>query len=170
MVLRSACGGEGRLRSADTAERLRDALQAKAAEFDDVVKSGRTHLMDATPVRLGQEFGGYASQLEHGLRRLRNAAEGISAISHWSEPILNARSTPRLGTHSTVSTGALPSRTRFVSASVQPKPTRGTSASTRNARRRRTRTNQGDSAAAAKCAAMRASKQRPRVVGAERQS
>ncbi len=41
-------------------ERLRDALQAKAEEFDDVVKSGRTHLMDATPVRLGQEFGGYA--------------------------------------------------------------------------------------------------------------
>jgi hypothetical protein len=42
-------------------ERLRDALRAKAEEFDDVVKIGRTHLMDATPVRLGQEFGGYAS-------------------------------------------------------------------------------------------------------------
>jgi fumarate hydratase, class II len=47
-------------------ERLRDALQAKAREFDDIVKSGRTHLMDATPVRLGQEFGGYAAQIEHG--------------------------------------------------------------------------------------------------------
>ncbi|HEX5520694.1 MAG TPA: lyase family protein, partial [Longimicrobiaceae bacterium] len=48
-------------------ERLRDALAKKAEEFDDVVKSGRTHLMDATPVRLGQEFGGYAAQLEHAL-------------------------------------------------------------------------------------------------------
>jgi fumarate hydratase class II len=62
-------------------ERLRDALQAKAAEFDDVVKSGRTHLMDATPVRLGQEFGGYASQLEHGLRRLRNASEELAELA-----------------------------------------------------------------------------------------
>jgi fumarate hydratase class II len=62
-------------------ERLRDALQAKAVEFDDVVKSGRTHLMDATPVRLGQEFGGYASQLEHGLRRLRNAGEELAELA-----------------------------------------------------------------------------------------
>jgi fumarate hydratase class II len=56
-------------------QRLRDALQAKADEFDDVIKSGRTHLMDATPVRLGQEFGGYASQVAHGIRRLRNASD-----------------------------------------------------------------------------------------------
>jgi fumarate hydratase, class II len=62
-------------------ERLRDALQAKAVEFDDVVKSGRTHLMDATPVRLGQEFGGYASQLEHGVRRLRNASEELAELA-----------------------------------------------------------------------------------------
>jgi len=62
-------------------QRLRDALLAKAAEFDDVVKSGRTHLMDATPVRLGQEFGGYASQLEHGLRRLRNASEELAELA-----------------------------------------------------------------------------------------
>jgi fumarate hydratase class II len=62
-------------------ERLRDALNAKAAEFDDVVKSGRTHLMDATPVRLGQEFGGYASQIEHGIRRLRNASEELAELA-----------------------------------------------------------------------------------------
>ncbi|HZG41387.1 MAG TPA: lyase family protein, partial [Longimicrobium sp.] len=62
-------------------ERLRDALLAKAAEFDDVVKSGRTHLMDATPVRLGQEFGGYASQVDHGIRRLRNAAEDLAELA-----------------------------------------------------------------------------------------
>src|SRR5687768_2370035 len=62
-------------------ERLRNALQAKAVEFDDVVKSGRTHLMDATPVRLGQEFAGYASQLEHGVRRLRNASEELAELA-----------------------------------------------------------------------------------------
>ncbi len=62
-------------------ERLRDALQAKAADFDDVLKSGRTHLMDATPVRLGQEFSGYASQLAHGIRRLREASEDLAELA-----------------------------------------------------------------------------------------
>jgi len=62
-------------------ERLRDALSAKAVEFDDVVKSGRTHLMDATPVRLGQEFGGYASQLDHGIRRLRAASDDLAELA-----------------------------------------------------------------------------------------
>ncbi|GGV15020.1 fumarate hydratase class II [Actinomadura cremea] len=49
---------------------LRDALHAKSREFAAVVKSGRTHLMDATPVTLGQEFGGYAAQVSHGVERL----------------------------------------------------------------------------------------------------
>jgi fumarate hydratase class II len=62
-------------------ERLRDGLQAKAADFDDVMKSGRTHLMDATPVRLGQEFAGYASQLAHGIRRLREASEDLAELA-----------------------------------------------------------------------------------------
>jgi fumarate hydratase, class II len=48
---------------------LADALEVKAAEFADVVKSGRTHLMDATPVMLGQEFGGYAAAVRHGVQR-----------------------------------------------------------------------------------------------------
>jgi fumarate hydratase class II len=52
-------------------ERLRAVLAAKAKEFDDVIKTGRTHLMDATPIRLGQEFSGYASQIEHGIARVR---------------------------------------------------------------------------------------------------
>jgi fumarate hydratase class II len=52
-------------------ERLREALAQKARAWDDVIKTGRTHLMDATPIRLGQEFGGYASQVEHGVARLR---------------------------------------------------------------------------------------------------
>lgn len=51
---------------------LADALDGKAAEFADVVKSGRTHLMDAVPVTLGQEFGGYASAVHHGIERVRS--------------------------------------------------------------------------------------------------
>lgn len=58
-------------------DRLRASLEAKSVEFDDVVKSGRTHLMDATPVRLGQEFGGYASQVAHGTERLESAARDL---------------------------------------------------------------------------------------------
>src|SRR5437764_13879994 len=52
---------------------LESSLQTKAEEFRDVVKSGRTHLMDAVPVTLGQEFSGYAAQVKLGARRVRNA-------------------------------------------------------------------------------------------------
>src|SRR5207248_4774332 len=51
-------------------QQLAKALRKKQREFKDVVKSGRTHLMDATPVTLGQEFGGYAAAIEHGVERL----------------------------------------------------------------------------------------------------
>jgi fumarate hydratase class II len=50
---------------------LRVALDEKARAWDGIIKTGRTHLMDATPIRLGQEFGGYASQVEHGIERVR---------------------------------------------------------------------------------------------------
>jgi fumarate hydratase class II len=50
---------------------LREALSGKAAEFSDVLKIGRTHLQDAVPMTLGQEFSGYASQVDHGIRRVR---------------------------------------------------------------------------------------------------
>ncbi|HEY1008410.1 MAG TPA: lyase family protein, partial [Sphingobacteriaceae bacterium] len=56
-------------------EQLRDTLQAKSEAFKDVVKIGRTHLMDATPLTLGQEFSGYVSQLNHGLKALRNTLD-----------------------------------------------------------------------------------------------
>jgi fumarate hydratase class II len=62
-------------------ERLREALGRKAVEFDDVVKSGRTHLMDATPVRLGQEFSGYAAQVEGSIRRLRAGSEELAELA-----------------------------------------------------------------------------------------
>ncbi|GAA1736761.1 class II fumarate hydratase [Nonomuraea sp. AD125B] len=56
---------------------LAEALRAKEAEFAGVVKSGRTHLMDATPVTLGQEFGGYATQVEHGVVRVTAAMDRV---------------------------------------------------------------------------------------------
>ncbi len=59
---------------------LADALGSKAAEFADVVKSGRTHLMDATPVTLGQEFGGYASQVSYGSERLDSALPRVAEL------------------------------------------------------------------------------------------
>src|SRR5215467_343015 len=59
---------------------LADALQRKAEEFDDVVKSGRTHLMDAVPVTLGQEFGGYAAQVREGIGRVESALERLGKI------------------------------------------------------------------------------------------
>lgn len=51
-------------------KKLQNVLEAKSREFHEIIKIGRTHMMDATPIRLGQEFSGYASQIEHGLERL----------------------------------------------------------------------------------------------------
>ncbi|MFB6072807.1 MAG: class II fumarate hydratase [Halobacterium sp.] len=62
-------------------ETLRDALDEKADAFDDVVKTGRTHLQDATPVRLGQEFGGYRTQVEKGLERVRGVKPHLSELA-----------------------------------------------------------------------------------------
>ncbi|WP_338728607.1 class II fumarate hydratase [Haladaptatus sp. DJG-WS-42] len=62
-------------------EQLRDALAAKEEAFDDVVKTGRTHLQDATPVTLGQEFGGYRTQVEKGLVRLDNIGPHLAELA-----------------------------------------------------------------------------------------
>jgi len=62
-------------------EHLREALSAKSVEFDQIPKAGRTHLQDATPVRLGQEFGGYASQIAHGIRRLVGTRQSLSELA-----------------------------------------------------------------------------------------
>ena len=59
---------------------LEAAFQAKAEDFHDIVKAGRTHLMDAVPVTLGQEFGGYAAQMRLGARRVRNALPQVAQI------------------------------------------------------------------------------------------
>lgn len=62
-------------------DKLQSSLAAKAQEFDPILKSGRTHLMDATPVRLGQEFAGYASQIEHGLARIAGVLPHLSELA-----------------------------------------------------------------------------------------
>src|SRR5215470_14696235 len=61
-------------------DKLAASLEAKATEFDDVVKSGRTHWMDAVPVTLGQEFGGYAAQVRQGIERVRAALPRLGQI------------------------------------------------------------------------------------------
>src|SRR5271155_1867797 len=60
---------------------LGEALEKKAVDFNDVLKIGRTHLQDATPIRLGQEFGGYASQVRHGIERLRCAEKNLGELA-----------------------------------------------------------------------------------------
>src|SRR5256884_258821 len=60
---------------------LKDALDRKAKQFWDVIKTGRTHLQDATPIRLGQEFLGYGGQVERGIRRLRHAQEELGEVA-----------------------------------------------------------------------------------------
>jgi len=60
---------------------LHGALADKADEFDEVLKSGRTHLMDATPVRLGQEFGGYAAQIEQSMARIEEASAALAEVA-----------------------------------------------------------------------------------------
>ncbi|MBX7136568.1 MAG: class II fumarate hydratase [Oligoflexia bacterium] len=62
-------------------DKLQQALSAKAREFADVVKSGRTHLQDATPITLGQEFSGYAAQVAQGIERIKQAQRSISELA-----------------------------------------------------------------------------------------
>ncbi len=62
-------------------EKLRDGLAAKAVEFDPIVKIGRTHLQDATPIRLGQEFSGFSSQVEHGIGHIRASCDHLRELA-----------------------------------------------------------------------------------------
>lgn len=75
-------------------EQLRDTLKAKAAAFKDVVKIGRTHLMDATPLTLGQEISGYAAQLDYGLRALRNTLDHLSEVALGGTAVGTGLNTP----------------------------------------------------------------------------
>lgn len=76
-------------------EQLRNALRNKSEEFKDVVKIGRTHLMDATPITLGQEFSGYASQLDHGLKALNNTLAHLSELALGGTAVGTGLNTPK---------------------------------------------------------------------------
>lgn len=75
-------------------ENLKNTLSAKAKEFMHIVKIGRTHFMDATPLMLGQEFSGYASQLEHGLRAIKNTMPHLSELALGGTAVGTGINTP----------------------------------------------------------------------------
>lgn len=76
-------------------EQLRDTLQAKSEAFKDVVKIGRTHLMDATPLTLGQEFSGYVAQLNFGLKALKNTLEHLAQLALGGTAVGTGLNTPK---------------------------------------------------------------------------
>lgn len=76
-------------------QQLRDTLQRKAEELKDVVKIGRTHLMDATPLTLGQEFSGYVSQLDHGIKALKNTLPHLSELALGGTAVGTGINTPK---------------------------------------------------------------------------
>jgi len=75
-------------------KQLRDTLQAKSDAFKDVVKIGRTHLMDATPLTIGQEFSGYVSQLDHGLKALDNTLAHLAELALGGTAVGTGLNTP----------------------------------------------------------------------------
>lgn len=75
-------------------EKLRNTLAKKSEDFKDVVKIGRTHLMDATPLTIGQEFSGYVSQLDHGLKALKNTLAHLSELALGGTAVGTGLNTP----------------------------------------------------------------------------
>jgi fumarate hydratase class II len=76
-------------------EKLKNSLQQKSAAFKDVVKIGRTHFMDATPLTLGQEFSGYVAQLEHGIQALKNTLPHLSELALGGTAVGTGLNTPQ---------------------------------------------------------------------------
>ena len=76
-------------------KKLRDSLNNKSKEFNEVVKIGRTHLMDATPITLGQEFSGYVSQLNHGIKTIENAIGHLSELPIGGTAVGTGLNTPK---------------------------------------------------------------------------
>jgi fumarate hydratase class II len=76
-------------------QKLRDTLAKKSAEYKNVVKTGRTHFMDATPLTLGQEFSGYVQQLDNGMRALRNALEMVRELALGGTAVGTGLNTPK---------------------------------------------------------------------------
>lgn len=76
-------------------EKLRDTLELKSNQFKDVVKIGRTHLMDATPLTLGQEFSAYVAQLNHGIRAIKNTLPHLSELALGGTAVGTGLNTPK---------------------------------------------------------------------------
>jgi fumarate hydratase class II len=76
-------------------EKLRDTLKAKSEKFMNVVKIGRTHFMDATPLTLGQEFSGYVAQLDHGLKAIKNTLAHLSELALGGTAVGTGINTPK---------------------------------------------------------------------------
>lgn len=76
-------------------EKLQKSLVQKAEDFKDIVKTGRTHFMDATPITLGQEFSGYAAQLAHGLKALKNTLPHMAEIALGGTAVGTGLNTPK---------------------------------------------------------------------------
>ncbi|WP_194975420.1 class II fumarate hydratase [Aquiflexum lacus] len=76
-------------------EKLRDTLKSKSEAFMEVVKIGRTHFMDATPLTLGQEFSGYVAQLDHGLKALKNTLSHLSELALGGTAVGTGLNTPK---------------------------------------------------------------------------
>ncbi len=76
-------------------QKLRDALNKKANDFKKIIKIGRTHLMDATPLTLGQEFSGYVSQLDHGVKALKNTLDHLSELALGGTAVGTGINTPK---------------------------------------------------------------------------
>ena len=76
-------------------EKLRDTLKERSEQFMDVVKIGRTHFMDATPLTLGQEFSGYVAQLNHGLKALNNTLDHLSELALGGTAVGTGLNTPK---------------------------------------------------------------------------
>jgi len=76
-------------------EKLRDTLQKKSAEYATIVKTGRTHFMDATPLTLGQEFSGYAQQITNSIRALRHALEAVRELALGGTAVGTGLNTPK---------------------------------------------------------------------------
>lgn len=76
-------------------EKLRDTLQKKSREFADIVKIGRTHLMDATPITLGQEFSGYVAQLNYALKAIKNTLDHLKELALGGTAVGTGLNTPK---------------------------------------------------------------------------
>src|SRR5258706_5548433 len=75
-------------------KKLRDTLAKKASDFKNIVKTGRTHFMDATPLTLGQEFSGYVQQIDNSIRAIKNALEAVSELALGGTAVGTGLNTP----------------------------------------------------------------------------